>query len=59
MQNKGNNYKGARRKERQNKKKIISNFKKEFAKGSYIYDVRKNRLNFGQQTFTKPSFVKG
>ena len=39
--------------------KITFNRKIEYGKGSCIPDVRKKHLNFGQETFTKPSFVKG
>ena len=41
MQNNENDYKGAEREERKkNKKKIVLRSKKEFCKGSFIYDIR-------------------
>ena len=45
MQNNENNYEGEERERKT--KKYEFNSKKDFGKGSFIYDVRKKSLKFG------------
>ena len=47
MQNNENNCEGADREERKKNKILISNSKREFGKGSFIYDVCKKCQKFG------------
>ena len=56
MQNNEKNYEGGERKDKEKFLKITFNGKKEFDKGSFIYDTHKKSLKFGPPLFPPIQF---